>query len=118
MGGEQGPLSKDNYERFHKSMKATSGSVGTRKAAKYDEGRLVDEVIMERPGDEGGDQSDDDYALAVQQVDNPLMSKEYLKIIDAAIPKYTMKMLMGLSNAMFLTLKSTEFWMKVRGNKH
>jgi hypothetical protein len=70
---------------------------------------------MEQPGDEGDNDEQED--LSVQQTDNPLITKEYLKIIDAAIPKYTMKMLMGLSNTMFLTLKSTEFWMKVRGNK-
>jgi hypothetical protein len=36
-GGEsQGPLSKDNFERFHKSMQATVGCTGTRRAAKYD----------------------------------------------------------------------------------
>jgi len=40
-----------------------------------------------------------------------LVSNEYIKVIEAAIPKYTMKDLLGLSNGMYLTLKSTEFWM-------
>ena len=46
---------------------------------------------------------------------NPLISDEYIKVIEASIPKYTMQQLLGLSNAMYLTLKNTEYWMQTRG---
>lgn len=41
-----------------------------------------------------------------------------MKIIEAAIPKYTMQQLLGLSDHMYLTLKNTEFWLKKRGHGH
>ena len=49
--------------------------------------------------------------------ENPLISEEKVKIIEAAIPKYTMQQLLSLGDRMYLTLKNTEYWMKKRGNK-
>lgn len=46
-----------------------------------------------------------------------MISEEKVKIIEAAIPKYTMQQLLSLGDRMYLTLKNTEYWMKKRGNK-
>jgi len=35
-------------------------------------------------------------------VDNPLVPSEYIKIIEAAIPKHTLQQLLGLSNKNFV----------------
>jgi hypothetical protein len=53
----------------------------------------------------------------VPNEDNPLITQEQIKILEAAVPKYTMKVLLGLSDVMFLTLKNTEYWMRTRGVK-
>jgi hypothetical protein len=101
-----GPLSKENYLRFYNSMKAAHGHVGPRLATLLDDKRLYNEVIVEEPEED---------VKHVPREDNPLITQEQIKILEAAVPKYTMKVLLGLSDIMFLTLKNTEYWMKTRG---
>jgi hypothetical protein len=64
-------------------MRSSKDKLGIRRAIKYDEKGLITEVIQE-------DQSESD-TFSVAEVDNPLISSEYVKIIEAAIPKYTMQ---------------------------
>jgi len=65
-------------------MRSSKDKLGIRRAIKYDEKGLITEVIQEE------DQSESD-TFSVAEVDNPLISSEYVKIIEAAIPKYTMQ---------------------------
>lgn len=105
-GFGDGPLSKENYLRFYNSMKAAHSHVGPRLATLLDDKRLYNEVIIEEPEED---------VKHVAREDNPLITQEQIKILEAAVPKYTMKVLLGLSDIMFLTLKNTEYWMKTRG---
>ena len=105
----EGPLSKENFNRFNNNMRSSKDKLGIRRAIKYDEKGLITEVIQEE------DQSESE-TFSVAEVDNPLISSEYVKIIEAAIPKYTMQQLLGLSDNMYLTLKNTEYWMHHRGH--
>lgn len=87
-------------------MKAAHSHVGPRLATLLDDKRLYNEVIVEEPEED---------VKHVPNEDNPLITQEQIKILEAAVPKYTMKVLLGLSDIMFLTLKNTEYWMKTRG---
>jgi hypothetical protein len=113
-----GPLSKANFDRFYQAMKATHGAMGMRKASKLDGQKVINDIIVEDPKreEENDDGEESDYSVA--DVDNPLISAEQVKIIEAAIPKYTMQQLLGLSDHMYLTLKNTEFWLKKHGHGH
>lgn len=76
------------------------------------------DAIREDAREDAGDGEDGDtYVPELKEEENPLISSEYRKIIEAAIPKYTMQNLLGLSNTMYLILKNTEFWMVSRGHK-
>lgn len=96
-------------------MKAAKSNTGPRAAHLYNDKRIMNEVIMEAPLRDEGDDHYSDGLQAVAEEDNPLITEEQIKIIEAAVPKYTMKTLLGLSDRMFLTLKNTEYWMKTRG---
>ena len=50
----------------------------------------------------------------VLQKDNPLIPNEHNRIIEAAIPKHTMKQLLGLTDQQFLVFKKAEQWMRKR----
>ena len=63
--------------------------VGTRRAVKFDEDRLMQTVIEEKPQREDGD-DDESESYSVDDEENPLISQEHVTIIQAAIPKYTM----------------------------
>ena len=47
---------------------------------------------------------------------NPLITNDHLRIIEASIPKHTVKQLLGLDNNQFLVYKMTEDWIKKRKN--
>ena len=84
----EGPLSKDNYDRFNNAMRGSVGIVGVRRVSKFTHERIVNEIIMEDPNKE---EEEEENRPPLAEVDNPLISAEQIKIIEAAIPKYTMQ---------------------------
>lgn len=101
---KDGPLSKENFDRFAEAVRVTQHGLGARNIARINEEQLYSDVIKE----ETQDDEDQEFEMANLPDDqNPLISNEYIKVIEAAIPKYTMQQLLGLSNAMYLTLKNT-----------
>lgn len=87
----EGPLSKTNYERFYENLKGAHQNVGPRRAVRFDEKQMMDQqVILENPIEEEDQEGLPEENYEVEDDDNPLISREYVKIIEASIPKYTM----------------------------
>lgn len=116
VGGE-GPLSKGNFDRFNQAIRDTQAKLGARNIAKIRNDLAFTEAIREDAVREEAGDGDEGYVHELKEEENPLISSEYRKIIEASIPKYTMQNLLGLSNTMYLILKNTEFWMVSRGHK-
>ena len=113
-----GPLSKENFDRFNQAVRETQAKLGARNIAKIRNDMAFTDAIKEDTINEAAEgEEGEDYVPGLKEEQNPLISLEYRKIIEAAIPKYTMQNLLGLSNTMYLILKNTEFWMISRGHK-
>lgn len=115
--GGEGPFSKGNFDRFNQAIQDTQAKLGARKIAKIKNDLAFTEAIREDAVREEAGDGDEEYVPELKEEENPLISSEYRKIIEASIPKYTMQNLLGLSNTMYLILKNTEFWMVSRGHK-
>ena len=95
-GGEQGghgegPFSKENFDRFNQAIRDTQARLGARNIAKIKNDiaftdAIREDVIKENAEGEEGEE----YVPELKEEENPLISSEYRKIIEAAIPKYTM----------------------------
>jgi hypothetical protein len=109
-----GPLSKENFDRFNNAIRETQARLGARNIAKIRGDKQFTEIIKEETIRE--ETEADEGEPEVKDEENPLISQEYRRIIEASIPKYTMQNLLGLSNAMYLILRNTEFWMVSRGH--
>lgn len=83
---DSGPSSKDNFERLDNSMRYTIKPFGPRKTYFLQEQEIV-EVIKEDPVAE---EKEEEMQSKVLEKENPLITTEYQRIIDAAIPKHTM----------------------------
>ncbi len=117
-GHGEGPFSKENFDRFNQAIKDTQARLGARNIAKIKNDMAFTDAIREDVDKENAEgEEGDEYVPELKEEENPLISSEYRKIIEAAIPKYTMQNLLGLSNTMYLILKNTEFWMVSRGHK-
>lgn len=82
---------------------------GVRKVQKIPIQKIVD-IIIEEPVVKEEWQMNN----KVLEQYNPLITNEQLRIIEAAVPKHTMKQLLGLTNMQFLVFKNTERWAKTR----
>jgi hypothetical protein len=117
-GHGEGPFSKENFDRFNQAIRDTQARLGARNIAKIKNDMAFTDAIREDVDKENAEgEEGDEYVPELKEEENPLISTEYRKIIEAAIPKYTMQNLLGLSNTMYLILKNTEFWMVSRGHK-
>lgn len=82
-----GPHSKANYDRFSEGIRQTQ-NMGARNIAKITQEKLYSQIILEEANNE---EEIPEYETPTNLELNPLISSDALKIIDAAIPKYTMQ---------------------------
>jgi hypothetical protein len=90
-GHGEGPFSKENFDRFNQAIRDTQARLGARNIAKIKNDMAFTDAIREDVDKENAEgEEGDEYVPELKEEENPLISTEYRKIIEAAIPKYTM----------------------------